>query len=290
MRTRNWRDVVFEHLHRPYPFLRLIITDDTRADWTSFFDFYNKRVLEIGPGHGTLTERLLSFGCAVDCIEPTIERLQFIAGRLEQAGFKNAYGLHCANALELPFADAQFDCATMIGVLEWVPESVDNGDPRELQLQALREVHRALSSNGTLYLAIENKDSHRYYNGYPDDHTGISHISYLDRKEANLLSQRIRGKDYRTFTYNREEYIELLLSAGFKTVKFYYQYPDYKSYTYMCSLGDKNIREYILSHYEGSRLTSEERTAFLAEQKNICSKDSVDGAASFLIVAGKILP
>src|SRR5579862_1758529 len=133
MEKRNWRDVVFDRLYLPHPVRWQIMTDDVRADWTFLFDLHSKNVLEIGAGHGTLTERLLHNECSVICVEPTIERLQFIQQRLRQSDLTDNATLVHGTALDLPFADAGFDAATIIGVLEWIPKSIANGNPEDIQ-------------------------------------------------------------------------------------------------------------------------------------------------------------
>ncbi|HLX13445.1 MAG TPA: hypothetical protein VKS81_11585, partial [Bacteroidota bacterium] len=155
------------------------------------------------------------------------------------------------------------------------------------QRNALREVFRLLRDGGALYLAIENKDSHRYRQGYPDDHTGIRHISYLSRERADQRSREIRGRGYRTYTYNRGEYEELLKSAGFSTIKCFYPYPDYKTFSSLAPLDSTEIRSYMLSHLDSVEHSKEEMLTLVAERKNFAVESGIDGASSFLIKATK---
>ena len=161
-------------------------------------------------------------------MDGTLDRTQFIQKRCRQDGITNVECL-CANVLESPLPDGFFDIVLMNGVLEWIGASREDGDPRDMQLAALRAVRRMLKPDGVLYIGIENSHGFKYILGENDDHTGIPHITYLTRDRADAKARRELKRPYRTYTYDRAGYQHLLTEAGFLQSRFHYPAPDYKS-------------------------------------------------------------
>jgi hypothetical protein len=94
-------------------------------------------VLDLGCGYGGLSIPLArSCGCLV-AADATFERVKIVGLRAEHEGLRNVVPVH-ANALELPFPDATFDCIVVNGVLEWVGEWDASRPPTEVQLDVLR--------------------------------------------------------------------------------------------------------------------------------------------------------
>ena len=71
--------------------------------------------------------------------------------------------LVCANAEHLPFADASFGVATAVDLLEHVAES------REV----LRECRRVIATNGTVYIAGNNR-----YSAAPEPHVRLWGVGF----------------------------------------------------------------------------------------------------------------
>lgn len=100
------------------------------------------KVLEVGPGNGRYTaataQHIGPKGKIVSIdIEPKmIARLQ---ARIDTEGISNIEG-RLADVYDLPFEDGGFDAAYMITVIGEIP------DPN----QAMREIHRVLTLEGTL--------------------------------------------------------------------------------------------------------------------------------------------
>jgi ubiquinone/menaquinone biosynthesis C-methylase UbiE len=101
-----------------------------------------ERMLEIGPGvgvHALPVAAALAPGGRLQVLDAQQAMLDALAARAARAGIANV-DLRCGDACTLPFADACFDAAYMIGVLGELP------DPA----RALRELRRVLTPEGRL--------------------------------------------------------------------------------------------------------------------------------------------
>ena len=147
---------------------RLGIKDDSAAslkrfdDW--YFDFYpylfdhipfndvaNRKVLEIGLGYGTVSQRLMEHGA-------DFHGLDIAAGPVSMAQHRAALlgkpaQISQGSALAIPYSDQMFDFVITIGCLH------HTGD---LAL-ALREVHRVLKPAGRASIMVYNALSYRHW-------------------------------------------------------------------------------------------------------------------------------
>ncbi|MCS7017136.1 MAG: methyltransferase domain-containing protein [Gemmatales bacterium] len=244
-----WRQAVASLFATSSPFLYAYILDQSRSYFHFLFDLSpDSVILDLGAGYGTiaapLTER-----CRVVALDNTFLRLAFLRERCRQDRLQNltlVYG----DALELPFEPEQFDLITMVGLLEWVGTAHPEPSPEELQRQCLHEAYRVLKSDGCLYIGIENRYGFKYLLGDPDDHTGVANITYLDREEADAKFQALRGKPYRVRTHSHNEYEILLREAGFRKLKFYAPYPDYRFWSVLVPLEPPEIAQFYLDYLQ----------------------------------------
>jgi ubiquinone/menaquinone biosynthesis C-methylase UbiE len=107
-------------------------------------DVAGKTGLDVGCGEGHNTRLLRQRGARMFAIDvaPTFVRL---AAEMERSG-EDAIGYAAANALELPFAPAQFDFVTAVMSLMDLPDHA----------QALQEIHRVLCPGGFLQFSISH--------------------------------------------------------------------------------------------------------------------------------------
>jgi SAM-dependent methyltransferase len=103
-----------------------------------------ERVLEIGPGvgiHSLPVASALEPGGVLDVVDVQQAMLDDVVRRARAAGVTNI-APHRGDARTLPYADATFDAAYLIGVLGEIPD----GD------RALHELHRVLKPDGRLVI------------------------------------------------------------------------------------------------------------------------------------------
>lgn len=173
------------------------------------------RVLELGCGCGAVTRWLGEHFGAVDAIEGDAARAHIAALRCEDL---DGVRVHAANFSELVEL-AGYDVATFIGVLEYghLYHPRHPNDPDAAARANLRLAREALSDDGVLVLAIENRLGLKYLNGAREDHSG-------------RLFEGIQGyPDSSTpVTWSARALERLLGEAGFATTDLLLPFPDYK--------------------------------------------------------------
>jgi len=288
-RDTGWKKALFDNFFVSYNFLYKIATYETRADWLYLLDLDGRhRVLDVGSGWGTEAIPLARNAGSVVALDGTPERLEFVMVRAAQEGVDNVVGLR-GSILNPPLADGQFDLVVMNGVLEWVGAMEPSGDPLEYQRQALKKAFGLLKKGGRLYLGIENSHGFKYLLGEPDDHTGLSDITFLPRDMADKAMQAARGKDYRTYTHSHAGYKALLEGAGFGRAEFYYPVQDYKIFTYLVPVEARGPYGYYLD-----RLAPDSRPKSLAQNVKNLERMAYeagtlkDHVSSYSIIAEKV--
>lgn len=167
-------------------------------------------LLEIGAGCGAVTGLFLDKLKTVTCNELSPSRAEVIKKRFND---KASLDIYSGNINDLK-ENKSFDYVTLIGVLEYAARYSQSEDP---YLELLNTINRLLSKEGHLLIAIENKIGLKYISGAPEDHLGTLYTS---------LENYPQNDGIRTFT--KSELTELLKSAGYKQINFYYPFPDYK--------------------------------------------------------------
>ena len=215
------------------------ILSNGRIDWLFHcLDFTRtKSCLDLGSGWGTVTFGLAQYYDEVWSLEAVKQRIEFQKIRQEQDGVNNIKFVR-ADWLWLPFPDNCFDLVAANGVLEWVGLSDYFRNPRQVQLDFLKEIRRVLKPGGCLYVGIENRFGLPFLLG-GKDHSGLPFTSILPRRLANLavrLFRKTEGeyrrdkrmeeewKSYRTYTYSFSGYRKLLKEAYFDQVDLYWTF------------------------------------------------------------------
>ena len=238
--TGDWlsaaREIIPEYADHFIPFYRA----DSQFLWPT-----NKcsRILDAGSMWGGLTIPAAQFHGEVYAVDKTVETLEFLKIRAGQMGFDNIRTV-AASLKSLPFPDNFFDHVILNGVLEWVgmeedvilekhwkgkriEKQVYSKTPREMQIDALKELNRRLTPEGSLYIAIENRYGIQYFLTSPDNHNNVRFISFLPRQLSNLISRLVGKGAYRTYTYSPSQLLKILNESGFNNTVMYGVSPHY---------------------------------------------------------------
>jgi 2-polyprenyl-3-methyl-5-hydroxy-6-metoxy-1,4-benzoquinol methylase len=167
-------------------------------------------LLDVGTGCGALTGLFASKLRSVTGLELSPLRARIAATRHQQARNLEIVvgGLQDFNS------EQRYTYVTAIGVLEYAATFFGGPEPYET---FLKRAAGLLQDDGALILAIENKLGLKYIAGAPEDHTGLVFESLYNYPHTN----RVR-------TFSKKELAELLYSAGFESLEWYYPFPDYK--------------------------------------------------------------
>ncbi|MGO9960036.1 MAG: methyltransferase domain-containing protein [Solirubrobacteraceae bacterium] len=98
------------------------------------------RLLEVGCGGGVLLAGALAVGCSAAAVDHSPAMIALARERNAAAIAAGRLELHVADAARLPFPSGSFTCATMTGVLGFLPDPV----------AALAEIRRTLTPDGRL--------------------------------------------------------------------------------------------------------------------------------------------
>jgi len=245
MGERGFTDVVHNTLKRESPFVYDYGCNPTRADFRFLMPFgKNSTVLDFGSGLGVITREIAKQAGAVVAVDTVMARLRFSRFMCTEAGLDNVTFICGGDTLQLPFEKDTFDAIVLNGVLEWIPVTVKGDKPVEAQSAVLGDLYRCLKRKGALYIGIENRFGVQYFLG-ARDHNDMRFTTLLPRCVADVVS-RLAGKGpYRTITHSRCGYQKLLEGAGFKDVRFFWTYPNYRHLQAVVPM-EKNAVRYFL--------------------------------------------
>jgi SAM-dependent methyltransferase len=97
-------------------------------------------LIEVGCGGGVLLSEALKSGCRAAAVDHSSDMVRLARQVNQDAVAQGRLAIYQASAEHLPFSDATFTCATMTGVLGFLPDPV----------AALRELWRVLGERGRL--------------------------------------------------------------------------------------------------------------------------------------------
>ncbi|MBT5953191.1 class I SAM-dependent methyltransferase [bacterium] len=225
------------------PHLTRVIFSNERSGGLELLNLTgNETCIDYGCMWGGMTIPLSKRTKTVVGVDQTLESLKFLNHRAQEENQDNIILIN-EDIKEFPCLENKVDIAIINGVLEWVPEhgSIElskyygkfskknyKQTPIEIQKNFLKKVHNNLSSNGQLYLAIENRYDLNMFIGLPDPHSNLKFTSILPRRLANLVSKALLGRPYVTWIYSFNKLKKLLIDSGFSDVELYMCFPNYR--------------------------------------------------------------
>ena len=189
-------------------------------------------ILEIGSGMGAVTGALAQKGKSVDCIELSKRRSMVNAYRHKDM---NNIQIYVGNFQDIVL-EKKYDVITLIGVLEYGYHYINSQYPYE---DFIKKTASMLKPGGKLYIAIENKLGLKYFAGYSEDHLWKPFVGIEGYNKKDKVK-----------TFSKEQLEKLLTENGYKSLYFYYPFPDYKLPTVIYS--DDNIENVKMSFPEQS--------------------------------------
>ena len=214
----------------------------------------SETAIDLGCMWGAISIPLAKQVSEVLGVDQTIDSLKFSAARVKEENLENIKFLN-ANLRDLLLPEKIFDVAIVNGVLEWVPEiedielgdywyksikRKDSGNPKEIQISFLKNIHTGLKEGGRLMLAIENRYDYKMFFGVRDPHTGTLFTTIFPRWLANIISKVFRKREYRPWIYSFSGTEKLLKEAGYSKVKLYSCWPDYRFPEFITPYGQSN--------------------------------------------------
>lgn len=208
-------------------------------------------VMDLGAGLGAVATSLAK-RYRVVALEGVWERSRFIAIRKEQDKLDNLTVIN-SDANDMPLADGQFECITLIGVLEWVALFDQNGDPQEVQRRFLERLRKLLSPTGRILIGIENRFGWSQMAGSLD-HSGLPYTSLMPRWMARWVCSRptyrsASNSGYRTYTYSYYGFQRLFRQAGLDIAENWIAPTSYHRPVAMIPLHQPAIEAYVRSNW-----------------------------------------
>jgi len=178
----------------------------------------DKTVLNIGVGEGTESIFFSLFGAKhIYSMDLNPERLEMLKMQAKFHSVESKITTICADFTQCIIEPNSFDIITMIGVLEWLPKSIN---PYAEQLTNVKKVYSSLKPDGTFLLGIENRFCPIYFLG-KTNHNDLPFTPIMPRFMAHALTYLFRRKPYTTYTYTNNGYKKLFREAGFEKISVY---------------------------------------------------------------------
>ncbi|HBE44061.1 MAG TPA: hypothetical protein DDW17_01075 [Deltaproteobacteria bacterium] len=199
-------------------------------------DIFKKEwsVLELGAGTGVITSWLCKYFSNVCAIEGVIKRAKSLRLRT-----KNIQNLQVVVGNVSSIVPPQcYNLITLIGVLEYIPYYINGVEPGIAATNFLKRLKEYLADDGFIFIAIENKFGAKYFSGCTEDHN------------KKLFSGIMGYPERSPITFSKNELQSILQDAGFKRIKFYHLFPDYKMMKTICK-DDPNLYRYVSGWIRG---------------------------------------
>lgn len=172
-------------------------------------------VLELGCGCGSISRYLgEQQHLNIDAVEGSSIRASLAALRCrDQANVTISSG----NFNQMKFPQDHYDLVLFVGVTEYAGRFSDRKTDQQALQDLLSLASAALSENGTVVIAIENRTGLKYMMGAGEDHYGRGYVGIDDYPQSTGIR-----------TYSKAQWEEQLAQSDFAASRFAYPFPDYK--------------------------------------------------------------
>lgn len=186
------------------------LTTHIRTNILNWYPFFKTdKVLEIGPGCGTLTATLCEKCESVCSVEGSKRRAEITYQRNMQYENLEVYAAEFGKFK----INQKFDYVILIGVFEYAKRFFNEKEPFNF---FLAEIKKVLKPEGKVLIAIENRYGMKYWAGANEDHLSKPYVGFNDYDLYDVQ------------TFGKKEFENMVKAMGFSKCKFYYPFPDYK--------------------------------------------------------------
>lgn len=224
-----------------------LIYDPRRRTSVSLLAGLGGKVLDFGCGYGGVTIALSKIFDEVVSLDGAEGRVSFLNVMRQQEEMANVTTVCHMDVLNLPFPDDYFDAIVLVGVLEYLPETVSNDTISVAHRKCLESFFRVLRPGGRMLVHTKNRFGWQFLMG-GKDHSGLRFAPVLPIQLADWIL-RLKGRgSYRIINYSYSGYIKLFSRAGFKTPKLYWPYPGYQAPYHIIDLSGNisgQLKEFI---------------------------------------------
>lgn len=236
--------------------------------------------LELGCGCGAITRVLGEYGITVDAVEGSYVRAEL--ARLRCKDLENVNIVN-ANFNELAIPKRKYDVVLMVGVVEYAKRFLpDAATDEEAATRIISMAMEALTDNGVVLVAIENRTGYKYMAGATEDHYGVPYIGIYQYPDGAGIK-----------TYSKKEWAGIMRACRIDNYRYFYPFPDYKvPSTLLCA--DYVERDPYAYSNLYSTISRDYHTPFDGKCDEFvfwevaCQDGNLgDYANSYLIVAGK---
>ncbi len=243
-KSKGWLEAL-KDIYSSDPGLIKYVTDKSRSIFLDLIPLTpNSDVLEIGPGLGQFTGLIASKVNKVYALEVVEGQAQFVKEHCRQINANNVEVACGGDDCMLPYQDQTFDVVILNLVFEWCGTREASGSHTDAQLRLIREVHRVLKPNGSLYLATKNRYALKYLLGKQDEHAYNMRFGNALPRWLMHLFLKLKGKNRAAgFLYSHNHLRRILLSHNFTRIRSFWAAPEFRFPERFIPTDSKSIRE-----------------------------------------------